>query len=561
MKHRLQRLSILTAACLAIFSFAKALPVAHASQLSFVSDTINDSRLSWPTNHQIVFKVPSGIPASGQIVVAFEGAPFFIDPSFSYTDVDLAVSTVSPTSGFVERPLAGIPGFLNDGVAITPTTGPITITLASSVGIPAGAYVRIMLGTNAPGGVYQITNPATTASYRILLNTFDQLGGNLDYGAAMVAILPAIGVSANTDVVNPPVLSNGMPSGTIPSNVSGVLVSFNTDTYATCHYATSSGISYDDMTNVTADDELGTTHTFNVDGITQGTTYTFYARCEDFAGNKNPSDYIISFTAGDPTGAPGSGGGGGGGGGAPYPPGAPGPSLTLSGFTVPNATIVVLQDGSKIAPATTADNGGSFSVSIASLPQGTYSFTIQALGTGSTVISSYTATITLITGTSNSITGIVMPPWIGFATSSVALNKLFAMSGLAEPSSTIDIVVTSQAGVRGIFEATTSANQSGAWAYSLSTAGFPMDTYQVKARAFITGLAASNFSTISFLGVGETPVPKLKIGDLNGDNKVNLVDFSIMLAHWGTSYAPADLNDDGIVDLPDLSILLFNWTG
>ena len=56
-------------------------------------------------------------------------------------------------------------------------------------------------------------------------------------------------------------------------------------------------------------------------------------------------------------------------------------------------------------------------------------------------------------------------------------------------------------------------------------------------------------------------MPKFKIGDLNGDGKVNLVDFSIMLAHWGTNYAPADLNGDGTVDLPDLSILLFNWTG
>ena len=42
---------------------------------------------------------------------------------------------------------------------------------------------------------------------------------------------------------------------------------------------------------------------------------------------------------------------------------------------------------------------------------------------------------------------------------------------------------------------------------------------------------------------------------------MNLVDFSIMLAHWGTKFPLADLNGNGTVDLPDLSILLFNWTG
>ena len=49
--------------------------------------------------------------------------------------------------------------------------------------------------------------------------------------------------------------------------------------------------------------------------------------------------------------------------------------------------------------------------------------------------------------------------------------------------------------------------------------------------------------------------------DINGDGKVNLVDFSILLFHWGTSDDIADLNEDGKVSLTDFSILLFNWTG
>ena len=49
--------------------------------------------------------------------------------------------------------------------------------------------------------------------------------------------------------------------------------------------------------------------------------------------------------------------------------------------------------------------------------------------------------------------------------------------------------------------------------------------------------------------------------DLNRDGKVNLIDFSIMLFHWGNPDPVADINEDGTVDLTDFSILLFNWTG
>jgi hypothetical protein len=51
------------------------------------------------------------------------------------------------------------------------------------------------------------------------------------------------------------------------------------------------------------------------------------------------------------------------------------------------------------------------------------------------------------------------------------------------------------------------------------------------------------------------------VADLNCDGLVNLIDFSILLFHWGTSNPIADINGDGTVDLIDFSIMLFNWTG
>jgi hypothetical protein len=66
--------------------------------------------------------------------------------------------------------------------------------------------------------------------------------------------------------------------------------------------------------------------------------------------------------------------------------------------------------------------------------------------------------------------------------------------------------------------------------------------------------------------VGEDPLaeeipPESGFTDINGDGKVNLVDFSIMLSVWGTNAPNADFNTDGTVNLADFSILLFDWTG
>lgn len=61
---------------------------------------------------------------------------------------------------------------------------------------------------------------------------------------------------------------------------------------------------------------------------------------------------------------------------------------------------------------------------------------------------------------------------------------------------------------------------------------------------------------------GQTPTPPPssgKLGDINGDNQVNINDLSLLLVRWGQNYAPADFNNDGIVNLSDLSIFLGRW--
>ena len=59
------------------------------------------------------------------------------------------------------------------------------------------------------------------------------------------------------------------------------------------------------------------------------------------------------------------------------------------------------------------------------------------------------------------------------------------------------------------------------------------------------------------------PVRILKLADFNGDGRIDIADFSIMLYHIDKPISVAsryDLNNDGILDVVDISILLFYWS-
>jgi len=64
----------------------------------------------------------------------------------------------------------------------------------------------------------------------------------------------------------------------------------------------------------------------------------------------------------------------------------------------------------------------------------------------------------------------------------------------------------------------------------------------------------------AFTVSNEAPVtPSTIAGDANGDQRVDLVDFSILASTFGTTDKRADFNGDGFVNLPDFSILAANF--
>ncbi|MCJ7817026.1 MAG: putative metal-binding motif-containing protein, partial [Candidatus Aenigmarchaeota archaeon] len=98
----------------------------------------------------------------------------------------------------------------------------------------------------------------------------------------------------------PPTRSNGSPTGTLPAGTSQTTLSLATDENATCRYSTTAGVSYSSMAN-TFSSTGGTAHSTLVTGLTNGTTYDSYMRCQDTSGNYNTDDFNISFSIASPS--------------------------------------------------------------------------------------------------------------------------------------------------------------------------------------------------------------------------------------------------------------------
>jgi hypothetical protein len=92
----------------------------------------------------------------------------------------------------------------------------------------------------------------------------------------------------------PPVRSNGQPTGTLAAGTTQTTLSLTTNENATCRYATTAGVTYASMPNAFTTTGA-TAHSTLVSGLSNGTTYSYYVRCQDGSGNADTTDFTITF--------------------------------------------------------------------------------------------------------------------------------------------------------------------------------------------------------------------------------------------------------------------------
>jgi len=129
--------------------------------------------------------------------------------------------------------------------------------------------------------IVRVINPATNSGAAY----FDDIS---------ISTLGRIGCNATAPVdTTPPVISNGQPVGNLSAGTTSTIMNVTTNEAATCAYSTTPGTAYSSMTKFSTTG--ATIHSTTISGLQGGTSYSYYVRCNDTAGNANTQDYNVSF--------------------------------------------------------------------------------------------------------------------------------------------------------------------------------------------------------------------------------------------------------------------------
>jgi hypothetical protein len=262
-----------------------------------------------------------------------------------------------------------------------------------------------------------------------------------------------------------------------------------------------------------------------------------------------------------PSPSPSPGGGGGGGGGGIYVPSQT--TARFDGKAYPKSAVTLLKDA-QVAGTTIAGADANFQISVSGLSPGNFIFSLYSEDNRGNRSSLLTFPVGITAGSYTAVSGIFIAPTIDVDKSEVKRGDNIAIFGQSAPQADIVISVSSE----NEFFGKTISDKDGVYLYNFDTSFIDYGTHYTKSKASIGNLDVSGFSRVISFKVGTktilTPEKKtIAKADFNQDNKVNLVDFSI-LSYWYKRPSPpssTDLNGDGRVDLIDFSIMAYYWTG
>lgn len=230
--------------------------------------------------------------------------------------------------------------------------------------------------------------------------------------------------------------------------------------------------------------------------------------------------------------------------------------VVLRGKAYPNASIDILLDGAALT-STQADSNADFLFSSTAVTPGMATFSFLAHDNKGVESLMSSATFDIIQSAVTTVNNILIPPSLSASATQLSPGDLLTLYGQSVPNAN----VVTQLSASASNSLTAQADVSGNWALQVDTASLGNGYHAAKSYFQTSTTTKSGFGRSVNFYVGAGPSACSGSSDLNGDSKVNLVDFSIFLTHWGTSDGQGDLNCDGTVNLADFSIMLFNWTG
>ncbi|MHB9019408.1 MAG: fibronectin type III domain-containing protein [Minisyncoccota bacterium] len=193
---------------------------------------------------------------------------------------------------------------------------------------------------------------------------------------------------------------------------------------------------------------------------------------------------------------------------------------------------------------------GDFNKTFIGLFQSNYLFALEGIdktGQSGGIIS---FTTNLLSNNSLVVNEIFLPPTISVQNKFITKGNEIKVVGYAYPNSSIELKIDNVLRINSL------ANDSGYYEAIINTSRFSPKVHFIAAKQTDRYGRSSEFSTSKNFTVSSLSNPR---ADFNGDNVIDIRDWSIFLFRWKanpTLRAFNDLNLDGKVDILDLSIFL-----
>lgn len=234
--------------------------------------------------------------------------------------------------------------------------------------------------------------------------------------------------------------------------------------------------------------------------------------------------------------------------------------LELSGFTSPNAFVLITEGSTTIGTGISTE-GGFWQKLFPVISPTTHYINIHSIDSENRSSSIVPLTINTPVFQTTTVSNLLLSPTIEIQDTEFLQGEDIYATGSAYPGTSITLFTESP--VR-TYTASTSA--TGLWTTTINdTASYNPGDYKIYSMAQ-TGGGLQSLMSPSILfqitttsGGSGSACGDITKGDLNCDDIINLTDFSIMMYYWGTTNATADMNSDGIVNLTDFSIMMYYW--
>lgn len=230
--------------------------------------------------------------------------------------------------------------------------------------------------------------------------------------------------------------------------------------------------------------------------------------------------------------------------------------IIFSGKACPSCRAYLEQDGIPVS-SELCDNDAEFQITIEDISAGTYLFEIYAIDTEGIYSNTSSFTLTISQGMLTTVSDILLSPTLQSDASIVTEGEEITFFGQTVPDGAVTILIDGSSPFIQI-----NAASDGGFYYIFNSSSLSAGSHSAEAKVTDSGIISPYSLPVEFEVEEKDAEENTCVkADYDGDNKVSLVDFSILLYWYGKNNVSdeIDLSGDNKANLKDFSILMYCW--